>query len=326
MWGGANTLAQALWEARKERSPDELAKLITKLRVYTISDQDDAGRWLRLRFPELYYVVSPSSTDWREFYEATWTGISGDRHYKNGPMVDFELVDNPWLEEHVVKNHGPLGALYPKVEYIMEGDTPSFLGLIENGLGWSVSPSYGGWGGRYVHYQSYGETHRIWTNNQFSRDTIMAHGVPHTSNPATISRWRRHFQHDFAARMDWCVMGDFKKANHNPVAVLNGDKTKGVVALNAKPGDSLTLTASDSSDPDGNGILPRWMIYEEAGTFQGDLTLSTTEGMETILTIPKPGKGSPKNPTIHVILTLTDDGSPSLVAYRRAVVTVASEG
>lgn len=323
VWGGVNTLAQALWDARKDRSPDALAKLIGKLRVYTISDQDDAGRWLRLHYPELYYVVSPSSTDWREYYEATWTGISGDRHYKNGPMVDFELVDNPWLEENVMKNHGPLGALYPRVEYIMEGDTPSFLGLIENGLGWAVSPSYGGWGGRYVLYQSYGETHRIWTNNQFSRDTVMVDNVPHTSNPATISRWRRHFQHDFAARMDWCVADDFKKANHNPVAVLNGDTTKNVLQLKAKAGDALTFTARGSSDPDGDDFASSWTIYQEAGTFKGDLSLIPVLGREAQLTIMGMAKDSPKNSTIHLVLTVQDHGTPSLVAYRRAVITVS---
>lgn len=119
IWGGANTLAQALDDARRERSAEELAKLVAKLRVYTISDQDDAGRWLRQEFPGLFYVVSPSSEDWREYYQATWTGISGDRHYSNGPKVDFELVDNPWLQQNVIEGHGPLGALYPKLAYIM---------------------------------------------------------------------------------------------------------------------------------------------------------------------------------------------------------------
>jgi len=92
----------------------------------------------------------------------------------------------------------------------MEGDTPSFIGLIENGLGWSVSPAYGGWARRYKLYKSYAETHPIWTNSIHSRDTIEVDGKPHTSDQATIWRWRRHYQHDFAARMDWCVADDYK--------------------------------------------------------------------------------------------------------------------
>lgn len=315
VWGGANTLAQALWDARKERSPEELKQLIAKLRVYTISDQDDAGRWIRNEFPDLFYVVTPSRS-WQEFYLATWTGIAGDHHYKNGPGAHMDLVSNPWLEENVIKNHGPLGALYPKVAYIMEGDTPSFLGLIENGLGWT--PATGGWGGRYKLYQSYAESRSIWTNNHFSRDTVEFDGKSYTSDQATIWRWRKHFQHDFAARMDWCVADEFKKANHNPVALLNGDRSKKILELKAKPGTTLKLSSQGSSDPDRNEITSRWMIYREAGNYRGNATLTSKSGSETTLTIPPGGKG-----TLHLILTVEDNGSPSLVSYRRAIVSVA---
>lgn len=322
VWGGANTLAQALRDARAERTADDLAALVSTLRVYTISDQDDAGRWLRLEFPDLFYIVSPSNTGWREYYRATWTGISGDRHYRNGPFVDFELVDNPWLERNVIRNHGPLGALYPKLAYIMEGDTPSFLGLIENGLGWVESPAYGGWGGRYVLFQSYAESRPIWTDNLDNRDTLMVDGEPHTSHQATIWRWRRHFQHDFAARMDWCVAETFAEANHNPVAVLNGDPSKGVLRMTARPGETVRLSSEGSNDPDGDALTSTWMIYREAGTLKGEVHLTQEVGAHTSLTLPEPGRDSPDHPTVHVILTVEDRGRPSLVSYRRAVITV----
>ncbi|MCW5554937.1 MAG: DUF1593 domain-containing protein [Verrucomicrobiae bacterium] len=326
-WGGANTLAQALFDARKERSADALKQLVAKLRVYTISDQDDSGPWLRREFPGLFYIVSPSGTDWKEYWRATWTGISGDRHYKNGPKHKFHLVDNPWLEENIIKNHGPLGALYPRLEYIMEGDTPSFLGLINNGLGWHVSPAYGGWGGRYALYQAYGETRPIWTNNQDSRDTVTAdNGQTECTDMATIWRWREHFQHDFAARMDWCVADDFKKANHNPVAVLNGDATKRVLEITAKPGETVALSAEGTRDPDGDSFEVRWWIYAEASTlrdargrqFPAEVALTTTTGRNTSLTVPSVKRAE----TIHVILETKDHGTPSMFAYRRAVVTV----
>ena len=179
VWGGSNTLAQALWDVKYSRTPKELERFVSKLRVYTISDQDNAGRWMRITFPDLFYIVTPSSVDWREYYKATWTGIAGDRHYQNGPYHYFELVDNPWLTENIIENHGPLGKLYPKLAYIMEGDTPSFLGLIDNGLGSHISPTYGGWGGRYTLYRCYGETRPIYTN---SRDTVHAlDGSTHTT-------------------------------------------------------------------------------------------------------------------------------------------------
>ena len=218
----------------------------------------------------------------------------------------------------MINKHGPLGALYPKTTYIMEGDTPSFLGLIGNGLGWPASPAYGGWGGRYSLYRPYAESRRLWTNDHDSRDTLEVDGRPFTSDQATIWRWRRHFQHDFAARMDWCTAGKFGDANHNPIAVLNRDTSKQIVKLQAKVGSTITFSSGGSSDPDRDTLTSRWMIYAEAGTYRGDARLSRNEGSKTELEIPAGHDGR----TIHVILTVEDDGAPPLVSYRRAIVTL----
>lgn len=318
VWGGANTLAQALSDLRATRSEAELKAAVAKLRVYSISDQDDAGPWIRKEFPDLFYIVSPSRPDGKEYWRATWTGISGDRHYKNGPMHKFALVDNPWLEEHIIKNHGPLGALYPREKYIMEGDTPCFLGLVRNGLGWDISPAYGGWGGRYALYQASGETRKIWTNNADSRDTVTAdNGKTETSDPATIWRWREQYQHDFAARMDWCVADTFEKANHNPLPVLCGDTTKDVVMLQVKGADEITLSAEGTTDPDKHTVRVTWWIYPEAGTIKG-ATLTASEGLITKVQLAPTTKAG----TLHVILQAEDDGSPHLFAYRRAIIEV----
>ncbi len=318
VWGGVNTLAQALWDVKYTRSPEELAKFVSKLRVYTISDQDDAGRWLRITFPNLFYIISPSSVHWREYYKSTWSGISGDRHYQNGPMHYFELVDNPWLVENIIENHGPLGARYPKLEYIMEGDTPSFLNLINNGLGSHIAPSYGGWGGRYELYQSYAETRPIYTN---ARDTFIAqNGLPYTTAQATIWRWRQAYQHDFAARMDWCVAERYEDANHNPVAVLNKNEGKNIVHISAQPGELVQLSARGSHDPDGDDIELTWFTYPEAGSYSGVVDLSKQSGPVTSFTAPQPDEKD--KVTVHVILQINDDGKPNLFSYRRAIVTI----
>ena len=319
VWGGANCLAQALWDVKYTRSAEELEAFVSKLRVYTISDQDNSGRWMRITFSNLYYIVSPSSVGNGEYHKSTWSGIAGDRFYRHSPMHKFELVDNPWLEENIIRNHGPLGALYPRLEYIMEGDTPSFLGLVNNGLGSHVSPSYGGWAGRYVLYQTYGETRPIWTNARGSRDTVTAeNGMVYTSDQATIWRWREAYQHDFAARMDWCVADAFAKANHNPIVMFNGDAGKAVATIRATPGQRLNLDAAGTRDPDGDELSYRWFVYREAGTFRGDVEIENHTSPQASLVTPE--VRSPQS--LHVILEVKDDGQPCLWAYRRIIVEI----
>jgi len=316
VWGGANTLAQALHDLRTSLSPADLATAISRLRIYAISDQDDSGSWIRREFPDLFYIVSPSTQDEKEYWRATWTGISGDRFYRNAPGHHFHLVDNPWLAANIIHHHGPLGALYPPFAYIMEGDTPSILGLIRNGLGWTESPDYGGWGGRYVLYRAHGETRPIWTNNATSRDTVtLPDGRTDTSDPATIWRWREHFQNDFAARLDWCVTPTFADANHNPVVVLNRDTIRHVLHLSAAPGTAIDLSAEGTADPDHDSLSFKWWIYPEPGTLPG-ATLSTTDGLTTTVQLPPDRRG-----TVHVILQVTDTGTPALTSYRRAIIS-----
>lgn len=319
VWGGPNCLAQALWDVKNARTPQELDTFVAKLRVYTISDQDDSGRWMRITFPKLFYIVSPSEVGHHEYYKATWTGISGDRQYKNGPFHKFELVDNPWLRKNIIEGHGPLGELYPPLKYIMEGDTPSFIGLVSNGLGSSISPSYGGWGGRYVLCQTYAETRPIWTNARGSQDTVVAeNGIEYTSDQATIWRWREAYQHDFAARMDWCVAETFEAANHNPVAAFENDTSKAVVKMTVKTGETVKLSTAGTHDPDGDSLSYHWFVYREAGTYAGTVAIEGGDQQQASFVAPKVDQAR----DIHVILELKDDGEPSLYGCRRIVVTV----
>jgi hypothetical protein len=319
VWGGANCLAQALWKVRETRTEAEVKAFVSKLKIYTISDQDFSGQWIRTNFPEIFYIVDASAGDsWFEYYKATWTGISGDLYYKNGPGQHRELVENPWLAANIRENHGPLAAHYIPFAYIMEGDTPSFLGLINNGLGWYLSPSYGGWGGRYEFYQSYAEKAKIWTSSVNSQDEIvLSDGRKEASNQATIWRWREAFQHDFAARMDWNIADDFKKANHNPVIVLNRNKGKAVASAKVMAGEKIQLSADGSNDPDGDQLNYRWFIYREAGGFNGTLELNNITSEEINFLMPELKKGE----ELHVILEVKDSGIPSLFSYRRVVLS-----
>lgn len=342
LWGGSNTLAQALLKVRATRTAAELAKFISKLRVYSISDQDDAGPWMRREFPDLFYIVQPSTATGGEYYYATWTGISGDAYYRNGAGADFTTVTNEWLDTHI-RAVGPLGKVYPKFAFIMEGDTPSYLSLIDNGLNAYRRPDWGGWGGRYVFRQPYGETHNIWTQggDLFSRvtsqDTVRGvDGVEHVSDQATIWRWRDAFQNDFAARMSWTVM-DYAHANHNPEVTVNGETGTAPLHIDAEVGRPILLDASASRDPDGQPLHYQWFHYAEAGgtgtrlaavSLSGDdtakVTLTATAVCRALwlpLGPPCAGPG-----VAHVIVAVTDNGTPKLTSYRRIIVTVRAPG
>jgi len=318
-WGGINCLAQALWKVKETRTSEQVQQFVSKIKVYAISDQDFAGQWIRNNFPDIFYIVDPSAGDsWFEYYKATWTGISGDRFYKNGPGFHLELVDNPWLVANIRENHGALGVNYLPFAYIMEGDTPSFLGLINNGLGWYISPAIGGWGGRYEFYQSYAEKGKIWTSSVNTLDEILLpDGGKEASNQATVWRWREAYQYDFAARMDWNINSEYKKANHNPVLSLNGNSGKAIARGKAMTGEKVILSAKGSSDPDGDQLTYRWWIYREAGSFTGTAVLNHADLEEISLTMPELQKGQ----ELHVILEAKDSGSPSLFSYRRIILT-----
>ncbi len=329
MWGGANTLAQALDHVRKTRDAAALTAFVAKLRVYSISDQDDAGPWIRREFPGLFYIVKPSPPNGEEYASATWTGIAGDRFYRNGAGADFSTVTNEWLDANI-RSKGPLGAAYPKYLFIMEGDTPAFLGLIPNGLNEPEKPNWGSWGGRYLMRQPYSETRAVWTQggDSFARVTSAdaVNGV--VSDQATIWRWRAAFQHDFAARMDWTVK-PFKAANHPPVASVSS-----AAGLTVKLGSSAMIDARGSTDPDGDTLTYRWFHYQEAGYGNGvnlaGLTLKGVNTPRVTLTARevcrKPWldgivacKG---NGVAHLILAVTDNGRPALTRYKRILVTV----
>jgi hypothetical protein len=337
IWGGANTLAQALSDVRATRSAAELEKFASRLRVYSISDQDDAGPWIRREFPGLFYIVKPSPPNGEEYAAATWTGISGDAYYMNGDGADGSAVTNEWLERNI-RSKGALGRHYPKFMFIMEGDTPSFLGLIDNGLNSFRNPSWGGWGGRYVYRQPYGETHPIWSQggDLFRRVTSADRvtGVDarsHISDQASIWRWRVAFQHDFAARMDWTVK-PFAAANHNPVISVNGSEGKAPIMISARVGQSVTLDARASHDPDGNRLHFQWFHYQEAGWIpDGGLAALQLRGADgPVLKLTPTAACRPdwlpllpcKGGVAHVILAVTDNGTPALTSYRRVIVNV----
>jgi hypothetical protein len=176
--------------------------------------------------------------------------------------------------------------------WISEGDTSIFMNLLDNGLRAHEHPTYGGWGGRS--------------------------GIDHDGSGATpadyaAARWFGPAQQDFAARLKWTVTRTYAGANHAPSV-----KVDDPLDVSAAPGQTVPLRAS-ASDPDGNALTFKWWQYTDAGTCPGSVTFTTPDMLSTSMQVPPqalPGQ------TIHLILEVTDNGTPALSSYQRVIVTV----
>ncbi|HUD92365.1 hypothetical protein [Sphingobium sp.] len=146
-------------------------------------------------------------------------------------------------------------------------------------------------------------------------------GVTYRSGQATIWRWRNAYQNDFAARISWTMTGCYTCANHAPRIALNGTHSPSPLILSAGPGTTITLDASGSQDPDGDQLDFAWSNYPEAGSTFPEAPPEIRDGHKGIATVAVPSSATKP---IHIILQVTDNGSPSLTRYRRVVINPAT--
>lgn len=346
IWGGSNTLASALWYVRRTRSATDLETFVSKLRAYSISDQDDTGIWIRREFPDMRYVATRAG--FNQYQISAWVGISSAVD-TGGPNT--EVISQEWLTANI--QLGPLGKHYPDVMFIMEGDTPSLLFNILNGLGNPEYPSWGSWGGRYTpNPLQPGAPLEGGAQYGDAVDNVVGeNGQVFTSNKATIWRWREAFQHEFASRIQWTLApnGPGSNASHPPIVVVNDSCGSSALRLNVSVGDTITLNASSSWSPDANANLNyTWFQYKEPSSYQNNPAVVPqlnftyplgTEGQAVEFKIPEPTDGTcvlpqdvtqfgqwgerSKCPILHIVVAVKDTNrAHAITRYRRVLLHV----
>ena len=295
LWGGGNTLAQSIWQVQQERNEDELKTFLHKIPTYAITDQDrsykegtpyniSSHQWMRKEFEkDLMFLWD----------ECAWK-------YQNG--TGKKNWDDYALH---IQNHGNLGKVYPKYKFGVEGDTPSYLYVMPNGLSNPLVPNQVSWGGYFEWGICPDDSTFAYTNHKGKANKI-------------CNKYESYFYsatfNNFAARMDWASEG---KGNRNPIIILNGNEGLDLVHIEKKQGKSIVLDASKTFDPENDQLTFKWWIMSEAGTYKEKVTIQNDNSDRIKFDIPSDSAGK----TIHVVCEVTDNGEPTLTSYRRIIIT-----
>ncbi len=325
-WGGTNTIARAL-NTIEQQHPAKMAEVAKKIRFYFIWEQDETYQtYIRPNWGKYNIPTIISDQFIALFY-----------HWKKYiPADEQAYLAGSWMKSNILENHGALCSLYKAHvkdekgfvagDFRSEGDSPAFIYNIPNGLRSDESPDWGGWGGRFVKVREntwldpvlepgyqYPDG-RWYTSSAWGRLRLKKE-IPNDAELIAYLkpqwRWISSLQNDFAARADWCVK-DFSGANHAPVAVVTGQLTRDV-----KPGETVKLAAI-ATDPDGDKLSFRWWQYSEADSARTNITITGSDSVnEASFVVPdEPGK------QVHIILEVTDNGTPPLVGYQRVVCNI----
>ncbi len=296
-WGtqgaATNNLLRALDEVWHTRGKEGYARFKSRLRL---TSYDRFARHTTNLAPafELWINTFQPEMDKRRWYHR-FSAITGN-------AGGFDLIRD------VLRDHGALGALYPTntTHWQKEGDSMTFLYLVPTGMNDPAQPTWGSWAGRYGPNENFPGKPYYWANQRDAWNGL-------TNRDNTLARWAAHLQNDFRARLDWCVR-DFAHANHPPVPRVDGELTRGI-----ESGERVILDASSSTDPDGQTLRFQWFHYPEPGTYRGKpIVIENDLSAKASFLAPPVASAQ----TLHVILVVSDSGSPQLTRYKRVVFTV----
>ena len=237
-----------------------------------------------------------------------------------------ELGKRHWLQhKENIQGKGALGKEYPTYKWGVEGDTPSFLYVMPNGLNDPEDPHQAGWAGYHERGLCADSLTTAWTSWQEPLRSISV-GYKQRFYPDELN--------DFMARMQWAAEG---RGNLNPYIVLSQQVefvhpltlegasiavSNDTITITVPPGVgkddvfSICMDASKSFDPDGDGLVFYWWQQPEIGTSKAIITQA--DQPQTNIQIPADAdKGE-----LHLICEVHDDGPFRLPAYRRIIISI----
>jgi len=320
-WGGPNTIARAL-KTIEEEHPEKMTYVANKIRLFFIWEQDSTYQdYIRPHWGK--YNIPTIISDQFLAIAYHWNEIIPEGKHK--------FFSAAWMKERILENHGPLCALYKAHDdgrFRSEGDSPSFLHVIPNGLRSAESPDWGGWGGRYVRVRAntwldpvpepgyhYPEG-RWYSSSAWGRERLRKNIQNDKELMAYLKpmwRWVDALQNDFAARADWCVKS-YEEANHPPVV-----KLAHALNLKVRSGENVALSANGTTDPDGDELTYRWWQYKQAGAYDGTIEIRDAGKQDALFEVPV---DAVEGKTIHIICEVTDTDTPQLTRYQRVVVEI----
>ncbi|MGF1587190.1 MAG: nucleoside hydrolase-like domain-containing protein [Bacteroidales bacterium] len=300
-WGGTVTFVQALYRYRQRYGEEKFRELLPRIHLFGILFQDISFEFFASFEGLLEHSCgnfgSAEPTYGKEPVELGWA------LYDAGHFWYYVWSRDPdWVKPvrpHEVNGHGPMSDIYDDGG---EGDTPSFLYLLSSvfGLNDPLQPTHGSWGSMFSPI-----------GNSFPEGYY--HTCSHDQDE--LARWVDDASNSFKNRLLWSVK-DPGEVNSQPVAIVNRDTSNRIIRLSARPGQSITLDASASHDPDGDEIRFNWFRYHEADSYPGGYELADPASPVQNITVPEDIGTS----EIHLVLEVRDNGAPPLVSYRRVII------